>query len=179
MGRGPATIALAATLAAALAATVACTPTQRNSEPPIQASPNAIRDTPRPAEVAWPYWPRSMRIHPLTRIVEDRDTGRTLIEARVEMRDGDGGTSKACGLLRLDLYDASNESPAGSRAEWNLDLRDRDFNHERFDDVTLTYLFRLEIGPEELPEHPVVWAYFLSDDGADLSARLELRPAGR
>lgn len=124
-------------------------------------------------DIRWPYWPRSMRVHPLTRIVT-AEGSEPVIEARVEMRDRDGHLTKGRGRLRLDLHDASDETPGGTIAEWNLDLRDLDFNRERFDDVTFTYLFRLDVDPDQIPPAPVLWAYYLSDDAEELSARFEI-----
>ncbi len=172
MRRGPVTTVLLTALAVVPAA---CTASQENAAQRLPAAADPIRAVDRSARGGWPYWPTSMRIHPLTRIVTDPAAGSTLIEVRVEMRDRDGDTTKATGLLRLDLYDDADESPAGSRAEWNVDLRDADVNRERFDDVTLTYLFRLEVDEHQLPDEPVLRAYFLSDDGADLTARFRMQ----
>jgi hypothetical protein len=123
--------------------------------------------------VRWPFWPTSMRVHPLSRVVTDRDRGRTVIEARIELVDGGGDTAKGYGQVRIDLQDASE---AGSEVlvSWNSDLRDLALNEQHFDEVTRTYLFRLET-EDALPSRPRLHVYFLSGDGARLEAELELR----
>jgi len=126
--------------------------------------------------VGWPYWPTSMSIHPLTRLVTHADSGRTLIEARIEFLDRDGHTTRACGQLRLDVHDFSGDFLSGSIASWEMDLRDPVTNRRRYDDVTRTYLFLLEPKVGQLPEKPELRAYFLSADGRPLNEdKLRLR----
>ena len=144
------------------------------------ASPDATGDpSGRSASqetVRWPYWPTSMRIHPLTRLVTDADSGRTFIEARIEFFDRDTHTTKGCGQLRIDLYDLSGVTPRGPLATWEMDLSDPATNLERYDDVTRTYLFTLDTELEELPAGPELRAYFLSADGRPLKEdQLRLR----
>lgn len=117
----------------------------------------------------WPYWPTSMRVHPLTRLVTHADSGRTVIEARIEFFDRDGHTTKACGQLRIDLHDFSGDLPTGAIASWEMDLRDQVTNRQRYDDVTRTYLFPLDTELGQLPEKPELRAYFLSADGRPLN----------
>jgi hypothetical protein len=119
--------------------------------------------------VPWPYWPTTMRIHPLSRLVTDADSGRTVIEARIEFLDRDGQTTRACGQLRIDLYDASANFPTQPVTTWEMDLRDLAINRQRYDDVTRTYLFPLDTELDPLPRRPELRAYFLSADGRPLT----------
>jgi hypothetical protein len=119
--------------------------------------------------VPWPYWPTGMRIHPLSRLVTNTDSGRTVIEVRIEFVDRDGHTSRACGQLRIDLHDASTTFPTQPVATWEMDLRDLGINRRRYDDVTRTYLFPLDTEVDSLPEQPELRAYFLSADGRPLT----------
>jgi hypothetical protein len=123
----------------------------------------------------WPYWPARMRIHPLSRLVLEPDTDRVVVEVRLEFLDDDGHTTKGSGELRIDLHDASNQTWAGSLADWKLDLADAETNRRHFDDVTQTYLFRLETESERLPPRPVMRVAFLSANGAELDSSLEIR----
>lgn len=128
----------------------------------------------RDDNVEWPFWPRRMRIHPLSQIVTDRDSGQLLIEARVEFEDGDGQTAKAVGQVLLDLHGVRRGGDPV--ATWTVDLADLEVNRSHYDDLTRTYLVRLEIEPTILPEAPELRAYFRSNDGLVLTARpYELR----
>lgn len=131
------------------------------------ASSSAQRDP----GAAWPFWPTSMRFHPLTRAVHEGSANELVIEARIEFLDSDGETSKAAGQLTLQLY-ADVQSPSGPDAlrTWNQDLRDLSINRQRYDDITRTYLFRLEMDQTELPQGAQLRAFFLSIDGQHLDA---------
>ena len=120
----------------------------------------------------WPYWPTEIRIHPLSRLVIDQEAAATVIEARIELRDRDGYTCRGCGQLRLDLAPYSLDESAQPVATWNLSLDDAEFNRERYDKVTRTYLFRLELNAEtELPTPAELRAYYLRGDEYPLRAQ--------
>ena len=115
-------------------------------------------------DIDWPFWPQSMRVHPLSQFANDRITGRLLIEARVEFLDAFAHTCKGVGHVRIDLHDADEESTQPI-STWILDLRDVTINLEHYDDLTRTYLFRLEVDPDTLPDKTELWAYFQSTEG--------------
>src|SRR5688572_30250275 len=122
----------------------------------------------------WPFWPSSMRVHPSTRVSRDEKNNVFVIETRIEFFDPDGSTSKAVGQLTLELHDA------GSRADepiqvWNQNLRDLELNNRQYEVVTRTYLFRLEIETSVFPDQPELRAYFLSADGQEITAQMDLR----
>ena len=98
-----------------------------------------------------------------------------MIEARVEFFDADGHTAKGHGQIRIDLHEGASAPWDPSTTDWSLDLRDAKVNRTHFDDITSTYLFRLEMGADQFPERPQLRAYFLSADGSELQAELEIR----
>ncbi|MHC5024977.1 MAG: hypothetical protein ACYTGG_13920 [Planctomycetota bacterium] len=122
---------------------------------------------PRPArtDATWPYWPREVRIHPLSRLVYDEDGRLVMIEARVEFLDVEGHTTKGNGQLQIDLHDAEGERGRGVILTWDLDLSDAEINRKRYDVVTRTYLCLLELAPEDLPAAPELRVYFASTTG--------------
>jgi hypothetical protein len=71
---------------------------------PDNGTGNATLDVAEPALREWPYWPRRMRIHPLTQFATNRDTGQLIIEARIEFFDEHGHTCKGVGQVLLDLH---------------------------------------------------------------------------
>jgi hypothetical protein len=128
------------------------------------------------AAPAWPFWPSRMRLHPLTRLVMDEATGQRIIEARIEFFDPDGATTKAIGQLTLQLHRAEMIAIAPEPLQiWNQDLRDLALNRRQYDDVTRTYLFRLEIDSAIFPEQPELRAYFLAENGQQLEAAFKVK----
>ena len=126
---------------------------------------------------AWPYWPEKLRVHPLTRLVTDPRTGRNLLEARIEFFDAQGATTKASGQLTLRLFaNASQPDTADPLETWNLNLRDLAVNAQQYDDITRTYLMRLEIDPTRLTATPDLRAYFVGANGALLNGTMLLKP---
>ena len=128
----------------------------------------------------WPFWPMRMRLHPLSRLVTNPETGETVIEVRIELFDDTGDTVKGIGLVRINLHEIPLPEGGGSVSEmpvatWNRDLRDLELNELHFDDVTRTYLFRLEVDEAQLPPAAELRGYFASTDGRLLQADLVLR----
>ena len=148
------------------------------TEPPLNGTTSGGREptaatSGRDAE--WPFWPVNMRLHPLTRLTRDEQTGQPIVECRLEFQDSDNQTSKAVGQLALQIY-ADSTTPTGSAAleTWNQDLRDLQVNRRQYDDVTRTYLFRLQT-TQPLPPGCELRAFFLSADGRRMSAEMRLR----
>ncbi len=141
-------------------------------QPPIRshtaATKAAAQDT---GPSLWPYWPQSMRIYPLSRLVTDRNSGDLVIEVRVEFFDAEGHTCKGVGQILVDLLDAGSLHPAEPIETWVADLTDLKVNRDHFDDLTLTYLFRLECDATLLPDQPQVRVYFHSADGQHLQTK--------
>ncbi len=121
------------------------------------------------SNTGWPFWPQKMWVHPLSQFVKDRHTGNLLLEARIEFSDPYGHTCKAYGEVVIALHDADpshfDEREIGS---WAEDLTDLGQNQVFFDDVTGTYLFRLEIEGMAVPDESELQVLFHSADGAVL-----------
>ena len=130
-----------------------------------------------PSRTEWPYWPRRMRIHPLTQLATDRETGELVLEVRIEFFDDESHTTKAIGQTLVDLLPGRRPGDEREPMEtWVCDLVDPVSNFEHYDAVTRTYLFRLEFDPKIMPAEPVLRAYFHSRDGEHLeSMPFELR----
>ena len=125
---------------------------------------------------SWPFWPVKMRIHPLTRVAMDGNSQQLVIEARLEFLDADGHTTKAIGQVLFQLMaDADELDDAPPLRAWpEQDLRDLKINRTRFDDVTSTYLFPIDVEESDLNGRPELRAYFLSADGALMKARFAI-----
>ncbi len=121
------------------------------------------------SNTGWPFWPQRMRIHPLSQFVKDRQTGNFLLEARIEFIDPYGHTCKAYGEVVIALHDANpSHFDAKEIGSWAEDLTDLEQNQVFFDDVTDTYLFRLEIEGMAVPDESELQVLFHSADGAVL-----------
>ncbi len=124
----------------------------------------------------WPFWPTSLRIHPLTRLAVDTQTRQSIIEVRLEFLDPQQHTTKGVGQVRIDL--ATSGTAAASSpplATWSWDLRDPSVNRTLYDDVTRTYLLRLKVQSLELGPQLDLRAYYLSATGQRLQATRTLR----
>ena len=146
--------------------------------PSIEAGDGPNREPPPGRKVGpgapWPYWPQRMRVHPLSQLTRDRSTGETIIECRIEFIDPDGDTCKAVGIVDIELHDG--DLPPGSKpmAAWAADLWDPEVNRERYDEVTRTYLFSLQIDEQQLPMSPQLHVFVLAADGKQLQAAYAL-----
>ena len=124
----------------------------------------------------WPFWPQQMRVHPLSQFVKDRQTGNFILEVRIEFSDPYGHTCKAYGEVVIALHDADplhfDEKEIGS---WAEDLTDLELNQVFFDDVTGTYLFRLEIEGMTVPDECELQVLFDAADGAMLQGSYVVR----
>ena len=128
------------------------------------------------SNTGWPFWPQKMRVHPLSQFVKDRHTGNLLLETRIEFSDPYGHICKAYGELVIVLHDADpshfDEKEIGS---WAEDLTDLEQNQVFYDDVTGTYLFRLEIEGMTVPDESELQVLFHSADGAMLQGTYVLQ----
>lgn len=110
------------------------------------------------------FAPVEVRIHPLTRMIHEKDEdGGNRIEAHIEMLDEAGDGVKGAGMLSIELYRGSGPvSGVGEQDQldrWSINLADRQINAEAYDRVTRTYrvvltgLPRYLKGPEGLTLH--------------------------
>lgn len=131
----------------------------------VDPPPRPSTDGSDVAEGEWPFWPTRMRIHPLTQLVTDRRTGERLIEVRIEFLDAYNHTCKAVGQVDLELHAADDPAPVSQPIErWDTNLANLAANHDHYDEVTRTYLFRLEVEQGKLPQEIELRAFFWSGD---------------
>ena len=129
-------------------------------------------------EAAWPFWPRSMRIHPLSRITDNpKDEDQILVETRIEFSDGWSDPCKALGMISLDLLDGGDPNRYDpTKDHFEVNLRDLAINEERWDQVTRTYVLKLEVSRFRIPIQPQLVAVFESADGTRAEDRANIRP---
>ena len=89
------------------------------------------------------FAPDAIRIHPLTRLARDRDTGRLYVEAHVELLDRWKHGVKALGEIRFELYELTGTRGKEQLSRWVRDLSDPEQNSDAYDRVTHTYRFAL------------------------------------
>jgi len=127
------------------------------------------------ARVAWPFWPASMRIHPATRLGADAVTGEPIIELRLQFRDSWDDLIKAIGNVSIDFYGSAEPTGDPPLRHWVADLTDLDYNAERFDDVTWTYLLNLRLQGLDPPQDNHLSVRFDSANGSTLTNTAPLR----
>lgn len=103
-----------------------------------------------------PFEPRTIWVHPLTRIDADPKTGQPRIDVFFELRDRWNHGVKALGQVVLELYESSGPASASRGGPlqlrvWKVDLTDPDKNAEPYDRVTRTYHLSLADVPAGLP----------------------------
>lgn len=127
-------------------------------------------------EGVWPFWPMSMRFHPLTRLVIKENEVKCTLEARVEFKDLEEDISKALGQMNIKLYEMHSDGASGEFIEnWDIDLENRKDNRTQYSVITRTYLFRLKLDIDKLRENMVLVAKFNSADGQVFDASIPLK----
>jgi hypothetical protein len=100
------------------------------------------------ASSEWAFRPVSMRVHPFTSLVMDRDIGLVL-DARIELVDAMGDTSKGLGTFRFELYaDQLTEGREGEGQRlyfWEGSVATLDETRQHYDSITRTYAFKLQL----------------------------------
>jgi hypothetical protein len=101
-------------------------------------------------QIASPFAPAAIRLHPLTRV--DRDSaGQPMLVVYMDIRDAWDDPVKAIGMLEIQLYrPAAGPGPGMDEQEllWNLDLADLELNGKLYDPVTHMYRLPLLEAPE-------------------------------
>ena len=125
--------------------------------------------------MAWTYGPEAIRVHPLSRVKFDPETGEPHVEARIEMLDRDGFSTRGMGSLVL-LLSGSPGAGAHSEVRWECDLSDPESNGTHFDCVTRTYQARLDLEQAaDLPLEPRLRAVLTLPSGQTLSDAAAVR----
>lgn len=170
LARPVARTAAAGSLVVVIAALVGCDSSPAVGDTPLTGPPRSAATAPD-----WPFWPRRIRIHPLTRLVEEVD-GDTYVEARIEFLDARRDGTKASGSLELGLFDERRGRDDRRVIDfWQSDLADPQMNAARFDPVTRTYLFKLSVPADVFDLGPVLYVRHDSNDGRTMLDRMELR----
>lgn len=143
--------------------TSGCNPTNRG----LRTEAGVVTD--------WTYAPESIRVHPLSRIKFNEAGDQARVEARIEMRDRDGFSTRGLGELSLFLT-GSSDIGSHIQVEWLCDLTTVDMNGKQYDCVTRTYLAHLELlQSDDVPLEPVLSARLTMPDGSVLSDRKPIR----
>ena len=123
----------------------------------------------------WTYAPESIRVHPLSRVKFNEAGDQARVEARIEMQDRDGFSTRGLGNLTLYLS-GSSDMGSHTQVEWQCDLSTIDMNGKQYDCVTRTYLAHLELTrSDDIPLEPVLRARFTMLDGSILTDREAIR----
>ncbi|MDG2053435.1 MAG: hypothetical protein P8J86_01880 [Phycisphaerales bacterium] len=128
----------------------------------------------------WTLWPKSMRVHPLTRVINQADMSPPVVELRVEFMDPTGDPIKSTGQMAITYSDSTgrvrNAPPLGL---WETDLRDLSTNQAHWDDVTDTYLYRFPLPNTATNENGMLRVIMLQEDGQQFDDvfALEIPPA--
>ncbi len=131
----PSALLLAATMSPL--GLVACT--GRSHEAVRIAQTESIELGSPEARGAWPYWPTSIRILPLTKVARTTDAAAGVpIEVRVEALDDAGVSTRAVGTFVVTVAVADAE-PRSQR--WKFDCTTAAAHGARYDPVTDTYRF--------------------------------------
>ena len=135
----------------------------------------AIPETFTQGEGVWPFWPMSMRFHPLTRLVIKENEVKCTLEARIEFKDLEEDISKALGQMNIKLFEMHSDGRASEIIEtWDIDLENRKDNRTHYSVITRTYLFRLKLDTDKLRENMELVAKFNSADGQVFNASIIL-----
>jgi hypothetical protein len=132
---------------------------------------------------AWPFVPVAMRVHPFTSIEYDQQDKAVVLEARVELLDRLGDTTKGVGDFRFELYDAARTAGASAVDQnllysWEAPMTSLEDNRRYYDPITRTYYFKLRLDsppPGGSPLRLVI--QFTTPGGKRLSAEAELSGA--
>lgn len=107
-------------------------------------------------EVACPFSPVALMIHPLTRVVRTPQEPDARLEVYIELRDRFGDEVKGLGDLAVELLDDGGPiAGVGQQRQlalWRFDLNDLEANDRAYDPITRTYRIDLANAPEGAAE---------------------------
>ena len=121
-----------------------------------------------------------MRVFPSTRFVSD--SGRPVLEARVEMIDEMGDSVKTSGSWRVELFSGGDARPIREPRKllysWQIQATTLAQQQRHYDPVTRAYLFRLQMDQPTDPQQAVtVSVTFTQPGGVTLQAVGTIDPA--
>lgn len=146
----------------------------------FKGSPSPLAAAPQP----WLFSPVVMRVHPFTTFAYDKAAGAYVLDARIELQDRVGDSTKGVGDFRFELYEekerASQEGEEVRQAVWSAPMTTLEQNQQHYDPITRTYVFRLKLtqAPSEPQKYKLI-AQFTDPEGRRLSASapLHYKPA--
>jgi hypothetical protein len=123
------------------------------------------------------FMPVKMRLHPLSRIVTT--AANPTLEARLELTDQFGDIGKGVGTIDFKLFTYSTLMPnhqGSTISQWHFDLSTPTANHDHWDAITRTYLFKLPLTPASLNNigHVQLTANLTLPDGTNIMEDLTL-----
>ena len=129
----------------------------RASTPPTTG---AAATQPTANTLAEPHWKPiavRMRVYPTTRFVSD--SGKPVLEARIEMLDEMGDSVKASGLWRIELLSGGEtrviRDPRKLLYSWQVQAMTLAQQQRLYDPVTRAYHFRLQMDQPTDPQQAV------------------------
>ncbi len=102
--------------------------------------------TAEPPQNGWQATPAKIRVYPSTRFVRDGDA--IVLEARVELLDEMGDSSKGVGRFNFELFPPPRArlDPVGTRLyAWTVELLTLEDQRGAYDPIARAYLFRLKV----------------------------------
>jgi len=100
-------------------------------------------------QAVWPFAPVAMRVHPFSTFEPGDEPETLVLEARVELLDRVGDTTKGVGRFRFELYQiaaaASREGEDLRLMQWDGSIDTLELNRRHYDPITRTYVFKLKI----------------------------------
>ena len=76
--------------------------------------------------------------------------------------------------MYLSFFESRSHVPGEPLEKWQVDLDVPAVNAERFDIVTRTYLFKLDLDLEAMPRRGVLKAFFVGNDDREMSDTIDL-----
>ncbi len=132
-----------------------------------------------PGPEPWPFAPTALRLHPFTSLTTDPETGRTMIEAHVELLDALSDNTKGLGTFRFELHQVDRDATFDPVRDplvmkWVRRVSDLEAHGRHFDPFTRTYRFKLEVDePTQLDQDKSqrLVANLLTDQGRQLTTQ--------
>jgi len=117
-----------------------------------------------------------VRIYPSSRFA--RVDQQLIVEARVELLDEMGDSTKSSGMVQIQLSTTgrvSGSAEARQLYKWDINLETLQDQKTYYDPITRSYLFRLKMDQESAPQVPtLLQVIFTRPNGQQLSGQATL-----
>ena len=125
----------------------------------------------------WMVKPVRMRVYPSTQFIQD-DTGRSVLEARIELIDDMGDSVKGVGKFRLELLSRSRTTDVGVGQRlysWNVSATTLEEQIKYYDSITRAYCFHLNLDEDRSAKRDTyLHVMFTTTDGRRLATETSL-----